>query len=139
MSKRAEKAKIREIWRATFEHVADDDEAMRAACVRSLCPCQCAWEVPLWDIILAACQDASHLVRLEALHVIEDAITGDHVKDTRGLRQLYAARNDPHPDVRRFVNEVLRLKPKLMAMRNQVQRKRMRRRAERWEKAQTDL
>ncbi|MBI3831383.1 MAG: hypothetical protein HY291_17830 [Planctomycetes bacterium] len=117
MSKRATKTRVREIWRRMFEDIPEDDGALQAARVRTLCPCQSEWEVPLWDIVFAACQDPCHLVRIEALHVIEDAFTGGHLKNRQGMHLLFKARNDPHPEVRRFVEDTLSVQPKLVALR----------------------
>jgi hypothetical protein len=128
LKRREVKAKVRAVWSETFADLDPADEARRAARVRELCPCEHAWEVPLWDIIFAACEDPSPLVRLEALHVIEDAHTRGF-PTAHGMRLLFAARDDPAPEVRRFVAEVVRLLPKLRQVRQQRSAPRTRRTA----------
>jgi hypothetical protein len=90
--------------------LAQQDDAARSANVRALCPCEGKWDVSLWKVIHAACNDESPLVRMEALHVIEDAYR-DGFSSGRGMTIFFAARNDPAPDVRRFVEDNLRVLP----------------------------
>ena len=119
MKRREQKTKVREIWHATFGDLDPEDEWARAGRVRSLCPCEYSWTVPLWDIIFAACEDPSPLVRAEALHVIQDA--HEHGFATAGgMALLYAARRDTAPEVRRFANDVLKPRPKRPQPRNRV-------------------
>jgi hypothetical protein len=122
LKRREVKAKVRAVWGETFAGLAPGDEAQRAARVRDLCPCEHTWEVPLWDIIFAACEDPSPLVRLEALHVIEDAHTRGF-PTAHGMRLLFAAIDDPAPEVRRFVADVTRRLPKLRQARQQRPRR----------------
>jgi hypothetical protein len=118
IKRREVKQRVREVGCETFADLDPADEAGRAARVRDLCPCEHKWDVPLWDIIFAACEDPSPLVRVEALHVIEDAHTRGF-PTAHGMRLLFAARDDPAPEVRRFVAEVIRLLPKLRQVRRQ--------------------
>jgi len=130
MKRREEKAKVRKIWQQTFADLDSDDEAARAARVRDLCPCEFTWSVPLWDIIFAACEDPSPLVRVEALHVIQDA--HEHgVSTAGGMALLYAARRDPAPEVRRFVNDVLSRRAQVNQRRNRMRERIMQRIAKR--------
>lgn len=109
MNKDEQKAILRNIRREIFQGPAADDDTVRAVRVRALCPCQYEWTVSLWKIVFDACQDDSPLVRAEALHVIEDAESkGFDVG--RGKRIFFAALNDPAPEVRRFVADVLRFR-----------------------------
>jgi hypothetical protein len=125
MKRREVKQRIREVWQETFAGLDPADEAARATRVRELCPCEHAWSVPLWDVIFAACEDPSPLVRLEALHVIEDAYTLG-IPHARGLGLIFAARQDPAPEVRRFAEEIVRLLPRLREVRNQRRNRRNR-------------
>jgi hypothetical protein len=100
-----------------FADIDPDDEMARAGRVRDLCPCEFKWSVPLWDIIFAACEDPSPLVRVEALHVIQDAHERNF-STAGGVALLYAARRDPAPEVRHFVNDVLQQRPVLQHRRN---------------------
>jgi hypothetical protein len=112
MDKRELKSRIRAIWSNTFDDLEPGDDAMRSVRVRALCPCEYTWDVPLWEIVFAACQDESPLVRVEALHVIEDADTqGFNVG--RGMAIFHGALKDPDPSVRHFVADVLRIRSKL--------------------------
>lgn len=103
---------MREVWEQTFGDLDPANDALRAVRVRELCPCEHRWSVPLWDIIFAACEDPSPLVRKEALHVIEDA-AAHGFPDSRGMGLLCAARHDPDSGVRGFADEALRLLPRL--------------------------
>ena len=126
MKRREQKARIREIWQQTFADIDADDEAARAARVRDLCPCEFTWSVPLWDIIFAACEDPSPLVRVEALHVIQDA--HEHgVSTAGGMALLHAARRDSAPQVRRFAADVLSQRSQLQHPRNRKRERIMQR------------
>jgi hypothetical protein len=125
MRRRERKQRVRDVWEQTFGDLDPTNDAMRADRVRELCPCEHRWSVPLWDIIFAACQDTSPIVRQEALHVIEDS-AAHGFPDSRGMGLLCAARNDPDPGVRRFAEEALRLLPRI----KQIEKSRHRRRTE---------
>jgi hypothetical protein len=119
MARRQQKQKIRAIREELFGNLDPTDDMTRAARVRSLCPCEHIWTVPLWDIIFAACEDPSPLVREEALHVIEDAhLHGFSTAGGMGL--LHAARRDPAPEVRTFVHSTLKQWPKLQRHKNRA-------------------
>jgi hypothetical protein len=118
LRKRERKQRVREVWQQTFGDLDPADEAARADRVRELCPCEHGWSVPLWDIIFAACEDPSPIVRCEALHVIEDAAELGF-PTSHGMRLLCGARKDPDPGVRRFAEEALRLLPRFRQMRKQ--------------------
>lgn len=108
MRRRVRKEKVRAIHEKVLAGLCPEDDALRAARVRDLCPCEFVWkDVPLWDIIVAACNDESPLVRHEALHVIEDA--WDHgIPMARAMKHLYAAAaSDPSPEVRRYARELV--------------------------------
>ena len=75
---------------------SSDDERERARAVRSLCPCRGPWPDTIWQHIAAACEDPSPLVRLEALHVLQDTHGVPHPSAFRLLR---AASSDPDPRV----------------------------------------
>jgi hypothetical protein len=111
MRRRERKQRVREVWQQTFGDLDPADDARRADRVRALCPCEHRWSVPLWEIIFAACEDPSPIVRYEALHVIEDS-AAHGFPDSRGMGLLAAARRDPDPGVRRFAEEALRLLPR---------------------------
>jgi hypothetical protein len=68
------------------------------------------------DIVFAACKDPSPLVRLQALHVIEDndALS---LPVARGMALICEARRDQAPEVRRFAEEAVCLLPKLREVR----------------------
>jgi hypothetical protein len=123
LRRRERRQKIREIWEATFADLDPADEAVRAARVRELCPCEHAWSVPLWQIVFEACADPSPLVRLEALHVIEDAYALG-LPDARGMTLLCAARSDPAPEVRRFAARAVRLLPEARKQRRRARARR---------------
>jgi hypothetical protein len=120
MRRRERKQRIREVWQQTFADLDPANDAARADRVRELCPCEHRWDVPLWDIILAACDDPSPIVRMEALHVIEDAASFGF-PDSRGMGLLCAARRDPDARVRRFAEEAVRLLPRLRQIRKKRQ------------------
>ena len=107
--RREQKERVRAIWQQTFGDLDPQQDGLRATRMRDLCPCEHVWEaeVPLWDIIFAACEDPSPLVRMEALHVIEDAWA--HGVPTRhGMRLIYAAaRKDPDEAVRRRARDLI--------------------------------
>jgi hypothetical protein len=63
------------------------DERERAHAVRSLCPCRGPWPDSVWRHVAAACEDPSPLVRLEALHVLQDAPGVPHPAAFRLLRE----------------------------------------------------
>jgi hypothetical protein len=130
MKRREEKAKVREVWQQMFAGIDPDDDAARASRVRDLCPCEFKWSVPLWDIIFAACDDPSPLVRVEALHVIEDA-QREGFATAGGMARLYAAQRDPAPQVRRFVNDVLAQRPRVIQHQNRKRDQRMQKKARR--------
>jgi hypothetical protein len=117
MPRRLQKQKVQAIREELFGNLDPADEMTRAARVRSLCPCEHIWTVPLWDIIFAACEDPSPLVRQEALHVIEDAHLHG-VSTAGGMGLLHAARRDPAPEVRSFVHSTLKQWPKLQRHKN---------------------
>lgn len=130
MRKREIRRRAREIWQQATCDLGPEEDALRAARVRNLCPCEFAWPVPLWSVIQAACADPSPLVRMEALHVIEDADTLGF-SDSRGLGPLHeAAQNDPDAGVRRWAKDVLRVAPGLRKLKNERTRKHC------WEKPQ---
>ena len=106
MSRREMKRAVRNIAVEIYAGLEPDDDMARAARVRALCPCEFPWNVPLWDIIFAACDDSSPHVRVEALHVIEDA-KAHGLKTAGGMARLYAARRDAEPVVRHFANDIL--------------------------------
>jgi hypothetical protein len=116
LRRRERKRRVREVWKQTFGDLDPANDAARADRVRSLCPCEYRWSVPLWEIIFAACEDPSPIVRAEALHVIEDSASHGF-PDSRGMGRLCAARKDPDAGVRRFAEEALRLLPHLREMR----------------------
>jgi hypothetical protein len=126
LRRREQKRRVREVWERTFGDLGPEDEAARADRVRGLCPCEHPWSVPLWEIIFAACEDPSPIVRYEALHVIEDAAELGF-PTAHGMRLLCAARNDPDPGIRRFAEHALRLLPRLKRMRKQERQRRARR------------
>src|SRR5437016_128666 len=105
LRRREIKLRVRETWKETFGDLDPTDDTSRATRIGDLCPCEYPWDVPLWDIIFAACADPSPLVRLEALHVIEDSYALD-LPLARGWKLLCAARNDPAPEIRRFAKDV---------------------------------
>jgi hypothetical protein len=125
MKRRERKQRVREVWEQTFGDLDPAKDALRAIRVGELCPCEHRWTLPLWEIIFAACQDPSPLVRQEALHVIEDA-EGHGFPDSRGMGLLAAARSDPDPGVRRFAEEALRLLPRIKQMEKERHRRRTR-------------
>jgi hypothetical protein len=92
--------------------------------------------VPLWDIILAACEDPSPLVRKEALHVSEDS-AAHGFPDSRGMGLLCAARHDPDPGVRGFAGEALRLLPRFKQMKKAERTLRVK--PAEWAEDETDL
>jgi hypothetical protein len=122
MRRRERRQKIHEVWAATFADLDPADEAARAARVRELCPCEHAWSVPLWQIVFEACADPSPLVRMEALHVIEDSYALG-LPNARGMGLLCAARDDPAPEVRRFAKEAVRLLPEARKHRRRDQKR----------------
>lgn len=125
MKRRERKQRVREVWEQTFGDLDPANDALRAIRVRELCPCEHRWTLPLWDIIFAACQDPSPLVREEALHVIEDS-AAHGFPDSRGMGLLAAARSDPDPGVRRFAEDALRLLPRFKQMEKERHRRRAR-------------
>src|SRR5438094_2409763 len=116
LKRRERKRRVREVWEQTFGDLDPAADAARADRVRSLCPCEYRWSVPLWEIIFAACADPSPIVRVEALHVIEDSASHGF-PDSRGMGLLAAARKDPDSGVRHFAEEALRLLPHPREMR----------------------
>jgi hypothetical protein len=119
MRRREQKRRMREVWEQTFADLDPANDAARADRVRELCPCEHRWTVPLWDIVFAACEDPSPLVRMEALHVIEDAASFGF-PDSRGMGLLCAGRKDPDPEVRQFAEEAVRLLPRLRQIRKKL-------------------
>src|SRR5437763_1772861 len=81
------------------------DERERAQTVRSLCPCRGPWPDSVWHHVAAACEDPSPLVRLQALHVLEDTHGTPHPNAYRLLR---TALQDPDPRVARAADASLR-------------------------------
>ena len=63
---------------------------------------------PFVAFIFAMCQDPSPLVRVEALHVIEDAIARS-VPNAHGRRFIWKATKDPDLGVRRFAKEKIKV------------------------------
>jgi len=120
--RRERKQRVREVWEQAFAGLDPANDAARADRVRELCPCEHRWSVPLWEIIFAACEDPSPIVRREALHVIEDSASHGF-PDSRGMGRLSAARKDPDPGVRRFAEEALRLLPRLREIRKRRDRR----------------
>jgi hypothetical protein len=120
--RRDRKQRVREIWEQTFGDLDPNADGLRADRVRALCPCEHRWSVPLWEIIFAACEDPSPIVRYEALHVIEDS-AAHGFPDSRGMGLLAAARRDPDPGVRRFAEEALRLLPRIKQIHKQRDRR----------------
>lgn len=82
----------RECLGELLTQAASPDERERARAVRSLCPCRGPWPDSIWQQIAAACEDSSPLVRLQALHVLEDTHGAPHPNSYRLLR---AASSDP--------------------------------------------
>ena len=117
------KARVQDMGRMVFEA---KDDGRRAGLVRSLCPCEYIWTMPLWDIIFAACKDPSPQVRIQALHVIEDAYTSG-MPDVRGIKLIFEARQDPDTEVRSFAKDVIRVLPKLRAIRSADRKRRLNR------------
>jgi hypothetical protein len=105
-SRRAEAAARRERLAAILTDLDAEDERRRADAVRALCPCQADWPRSIWEHIYAACEDSSPVVRMEALHVLEDT---PRPPDPRVMRALRHARGDPDPRVAdaaaRYLNE----------------------------------
>jgi len=85
--------------------VGSPDERSRAQAVRSLCPCRGPWPDSVWQHIAAACQDPSPIVRLQALHVLEDTHGRPHPNAYRLLRK---ACQDPDPRVARSAADYIR-------------------------------
>jgi hypothetical protein len=85
--------------------VESPDERERAQAVRSLCPCRGPWPDSVWRHVAAACTDPSPLVRLQALHVLEDTHGTPHPNAYRLLRK---AREDPDPRVARTAGDYIR-------------------------------
>ena len=110
LRRRALKQRVREIQEELFCDLDPENTFQRAGRVRALCPCEYPWEVLLWDIIFAACQDPSPLVRFQALHVIEDSYISQ-MTHPRGMRLLYAALRDPDESVRNYAADVIRNQP----------------------------
>lgn len=83
---------------AILRDIESPDEAVRAAAVRSLCPCRSGWKLfeAHLPLIRQLQKDSSPLVRASALHLFEDA---DEMQ-TEGL--------PTHP--REVHNEMLRTK-----------------------------
>lgn len=107
-SRRDQKQAVRAVHATFFSDLKPDQEALRAARVRGLCPCEFVWNVPLWELVIAACADPSPLVRMEALHVIEDA--WEHGLPTgRALRHLYQAQTDEDAAVRARAHELVHM------------------------------
>src|SRR5262249_3870697 len=120
LRKRELKQRVREVRQETFGDIAPDEEAMRAARLRELCPCEHQWSIPLWDLIFEACADPSPLGRMEAVHVLQDSRELG-ILPPRGLKYLYAARRDASPQVRRYAEDLIRqasLEPRRKAMRH---------------------
>lgn len=125
MRRRERKALVQKIVQEAFAGMDANNDAARAEAVRSLCPCREPWGISLWDFIFAACQDPSPLVRMEALHVIEDAINLS-VPNARGRWLIWKATRDTDPEVRRFAKEkvkVLKRDPRKGGRRQKEQRK----------------
>ena len=85
--------------------VGSPDERERAEAVRSLCPCRGPWPDSVWQHVAAACEDPSPLVRLQALHVLEDTHGAPHPGAYRLLRK---ALDDPDPRVARAADAYIR-------------------------------
>ena len=98
---RARKALLQQL----LTEVASEDERERARAVRALCPCRGPWPDSIWRHVAAACEDASPLVRLQALHVLEDTDGTPHPNAYRLLRQ---ACQDPDARVARAAANYLR-------------------------------
>src|SRR4051812_17958953 len=81
------------------------DERERARAVRSLCPCRGPWPDSVWRHVAAACEDPSLVVRLQALHVLEDTDGTPHPNAYRLLRK---ACQDSEPLVARRAAEYIR-------------------------------
>jgi hypothetical protein len=94
--RRAEAVARRARYEVILRDLESPDERVRALAVRALCPCEFDWPRSAWEHIFAACEDLSPRVRLEALHVLEDAPTPP---DPRLMRALRQARSDPDPRV----------------------------------------
>jgi hypothetical protein len=94
--RRAEAAERRARLESILTDLASPDERCRALAVRALCPCESNWPRAAYEWILAACDDPSPEVRLQALHVLEDTPSPP---DPRLMRTLRLARNDPDPRV----------------------------------------
>ena len=108
MTRRERKAIVQKVLHEAFNGININDDTARAEAVRSLCPCREPWSVSLWGFIFAMCQDPSPLVRMEALHVIEDAIARS-VPNAHGRRFIWKATKDPDPEVRRFAKEKIKV------------------------------
>ena len=93
---RAKTRKRRERLGELLAQAAAPDDRERARAVRSLCPCRGPWPDTIWQHIAAACEDPSPLVRLEALHVLQDTHGPPHPSAYRLLR---TASSDPDPRV----------------------------------------
>jgi hypothetical protein len=97
---RERRARLQELLAAA----GSGDERERAQAVRSLCPCRGPWPDSVWQHVAAACEDPSALVRLQALHVLEDTEGHPHPTAYRLLRR---ACQDPDPRVARAAAEYL--------------------------------
>jgi len=95
----------RERFQQLLAELGAEDERERARAVRSLCPCRGPWPDTVWQHIEAAAADPSPLVRLQALHVLEDTETRPHPNAYRLLRQ---ACQDRDPRVARAAADFLR-------------------------------
>lgn len=87
-----------------LREVASDDERHRAQAVRSLCPCRGPWPDTVWQHVATAAEDPSPLVRLQALHVLEDT---EGVPHPNAYRLLRRACQDPDPRVAHRAAEYL--------------------------------
>src|ERR1051326_8184357 len=105
--KRELRRKVEAVRQEAFGDLEPDEDGLRAARLRDLCPCEHPWSIPLWDLIFEGCADPSPLVRKEALHVIQDSRELG-ILAPRGLKLLYAARHDPDPEVRRYADDLIR-------------------------------
>ena len=111
MTRRERKALAQKVFDEAFDDIDINDDVARALAVRSLCPCRGEqWRENLWGFIFAMCDDPSPLVRVEALHVIEDAIAHS-APNAHGKWFLWRATKDEDPLVRRFAKGHLKRIP----------------------------
>jgi hypothetical protein len=89
-----------------LERTENSDAAVRAAALRSLCPCQVKRNEPrIWDRILSLIDDPSPKVRCHVFHLLADGSPREREDDV--VAAIEHLQQDPNEKLRRRARKLL--------------------------------